>query len=327
VTPELGILAGFHIFILLMLAADLGVFHRRAHAVSMKEAALWSAIWIALALIFAVGIWQFWSRWHPESPGEGSRKAIEFLTAYLVEKSLSIDNLFVFLVIFRYFAVPPQLHHRVLLWGILGALVLRATLILAGAALLTAFHSMIYFFAIWILFTAYKILKTGPEQFDPGRNLALRLAQRYLPLHNSYNPPLFVVRQNGRWFITPLLLVLLVVESSDVLFAVDSIPAIFAITRDPFIVYTSNIFAILGLRALYFVLVNVLTMFRHLNIGLGLVLSFVGVKMLVEDSLQDYLLNHGIDKKEQILLSLGIVAGILGVTMITSIMAGRKSPV
>jgi tellurite resistance protein TerC len=323
-SPEIGILAGFHVFILLTLAADLGIFHQPGHTVSLKEAAFWSGLWVALALAFAWGIWQFWDDWRLGNPGEGSQKAIEFVTGWLVEKSLSVDNLFVFLVVFRYFAVPPQLHHRVLQWGILGALILRATLILAGSALLGAFHWMTYLFGALLLFTAYKILNSGPEEYDPGRNVFLRLASRLFRVHNSYDPPSFFVRREGHWHVTPLLLVLLVIESTDVLFAVDSIPAVFAITRDPFIVYTSNIFAILGLRAMYFLVAHFLDRFRYLNIGLALVLSFVGLKMLLEDVLHDFLLRNGIDPMRQILLSLAVVAGILSGAMIASIW-GRKA--
>jgi tellurite resistance protein TerC len=323
---EFLVLVGFHVFILLMLAVDLGVFQRRAHAVTLPEAAVWSAVWIALALLFAVGIWQYWHWWRPDQPGEGANKAIEFVTGYLIEKSLSVDNLFVFLVIFRYFAVPGHLQHRVLYWGILGALIMRATLILAGAALLAAFHWMIYVFGAFLIWTAYKMLHSVEEEIDPGRNPLLRLAQRFLPVQNNYDTPRFWVRRDGRWFATPLPLVLLVVESTDVVFAVDSIPAIFAVTRDTFIVYTSNIFAILGLRALFFLLAGFLGMFRYLNVGLALVLAFVGLKMIAEEPLHPYLEAYGIGQRELILISLGVIACILTATVLLSMLAGPREP-
>src|SRR5262245_59926951 len=299
-----------------MLALDLGVFQRKAHAVGMKEAAIWSAVWVALALLFAAGIWQFWDRWHPNAPpGEGSGKAIEFVTGYLIEKSLSVDNLFVFLVIFRYFAVPPHLQHRVLYWGILGALIMRAVMTLAGAALLNKFHWMIYVFGAFLLYTAYKMLRSVEEDIDPGKNPLLRLARRFLPVVHDYDSPTFWVKRDGRWHATPLPLVLLVVESTDVVFAVDSIPAIFAITTDTFIVSTSNIFAILGLRSLYFLLAGFLGKFRYLNVGLALVLAFVGLKMIGEEWAHPYLKAYGIGDRELILVSLGVIATILGVAV------------
>jgi tellurite resistance protein TerC len=321
-TPELAVLAGFHVFILLMLALDLGVFQRHAHVVGMKEAGIWSAVWIVLSLAFAGIIWQFWDHWHSDRPGQGGVKAFEYLTGYLVEKSLSVDNLFVFLVIFRYFAVPGQLQHRVLVWGVVGALVMRAVLIVAGAALLSTFHWMAYVFGALLLFTAYKLVRSAGHEIDPGKNPLLRLARRFLPVVDNYDSPHFWVRDQGRWHVTPLLLVLLVVESTDVMFALDSIPAIFAITTDTFIVYTSNIFAILGLRALYFLLAGFLGTFRYLHIGLALVLAFVGLKMIVQESARAYLEEHGIGEREQIWLSLGVIALILTVTVVLSLLAG-----
>lgn len=320
-TPEFLILVGFHVFVALILALDLGVFRRHGEAVSMKEAAIWSTIWVALALLFAVGIWKFWHLWHPETGDQGGEKAIEFLTGYLIEKSLSVDNLFVFLVIFRYFAVPPHLQPRVLVWGILGAVFMRAALILVGAALLNNFHWMIYFFGAFLIYTAWKLARSVEEEIDPGKNPLLRLARKLFPLIDNYESPRFWVRHNGRWHATPLPLVLLVVESTDVVFAVDSIPAIFAITRDTFIVYTSNIFAILGLRALYFLLAGFLGKFRYLNIGLALVLGFVGIKMLTEGFLQPYLSTLGIDKGHLILISLGVIATILTLSVVASLFA------
>jgi tellurite resistance protein TerC len=325
-SPEFVILVGFHIFILLMLALDLGVFQRHAHTVSIREAAAWSIVWIGCSLLFALGISRFWHLWKPDEPERGPEKAIEFLTGYLIEKSLSVDNLFVFLVIFRYFAVPRHLQHRVLYWGILGALLMRAALILIGAALLAWFSWMIYVFGVFLIYTAYRLARSVEEEIDPGRNPLLRFARRLFPVVDDYSSPHFWVKRAGRWHATPLPLVLLVVESTDVLFAVDSIPAIFGVTRDAFIVYTSNVFAILGLRAMYFLLAGFLGMFRYLSVGLALVLGFVGVKMIVEEPLHPYLEAHGIGSRETILFSLGVIALILAVAVIASLIAGPKEP-
>jgi tellurite resistance protein TerC len=319
-SPEGLVLIGFHVFVVAMLALDLGVFQRKAHAVGMREAAIWSGVWVALALLFAAGIWLYWDRWRPDEAGQGPAKSVEFLTGYLIEKALSVDNLFVFLVIFRYFAVPPHLQHRVLYWGILGALIFRATLILAGAALLAAFHWMIYVFGAFLLYTAYKMFRSNiEEEMDPGRNWLLRVARRVLPLVTDYDEPRFWVRRMGRWYATPLPLVLLVVESTDIMFAVDSIPAIFAVTKDTFIVYTSNVFAILGLRAMFFLLAGFLGMFRYLSTGLAAVLGFVGLKMILEEPLAPYLARAGIGQNGLILMSLVVVAGILTAAVVASL--------
>jgi tellurite resistance protein TerC len=307
-----------------MLALDLGVFQRKAHAVGIREAAIWSAVWIALAFIFAAAIWKYWDRWRPDEAGQGGTKAVEFITGYVIEKALSVDNLFVFLVIFRYFSVPATLQHRVLYWGILGALIMRATLILAGAALLAAFHWMTYVFGAFLLYTAYKMLVSSEEQVDPGNNPILKLARRYLRVVPDYDSTRFWVRKAGKLYATPLPLVLLVVESTDVVFAVDSIPAIFAITKDTFIVYTSNIFAILGLRALYFLMAAFLDSFRYLGTGLAIVLAFVGVKMIAEHALSSYLDHIGIRRETLILISLGVVACILTTAVVASIIVGPK---
>jgi tellurite resistance protein TerC len=325
-SPVFVFLVGFHIFIFLMLALDLGVFQRHAHTVSMKEAAIWSIVWIGLALLFALGIWRFWHLWMPDERERGADKAVEFLTGYLIEKSLSVDNLFVFLVIFRYFAVPKHLQHRVLYWGIIGALVMRAALILIGAALLAWFSWMIYVFGIFLIYTAFRLARSVEQEIDPGRNPLLRLARRLFPVIDNYDTPHFWVKREGRWHATPLPLVLLVVESTDVLFAIDSIPAIFGVTRDAFIVYTSNVFAILGLRALYFLLAGLLGMFRYLSVGLALVLGFVGVKMIVEEPLHAFLEANGIGTRETILFSLSVIALILSGAVIASLLAGPKEP-
>jgi tellurite resistance protein TerC len=296
-TPALWI--GFTAFILAMLALDLGIFHRNAHAVKMREALVWSAIWISLALLFNAGIY-FWF---------GSDRALEFFTGYLIEKALSVDNLFVFLVLFSYFAVPAPLQHRVLFWGIVGALVMRAGFIFAGSALIQMFHWVIYIFGAFLVFTGVKLLAARESKMQPERNLVLRLFRRVVPTVSDYHGSRFSVKVAGRRAATPLLAVLAVIEATDIVFAVDSIPAIFAITRDPFIVFTSNIFAILGLRSLYFLLAGMIGRFRYLKVGLGSVLAFVGVKMLLVDIIH-----------VPIALSLGIVGGLLGCSILFSML-------
>ena len=265
--------AGFTAFILALLALDLGVFHRKAHVVSVREATFWSAAWILLALLFNAGIW--WLR--------GPDPALQFLTGYLIEKSLSVDNIFVMALIFSYFAVPAVEQHRVLFWGILGALVLRAVFILAGSALLASFHWIIYLFGAFLIFTGIRMALHRGEEIHPEKNPVLRLVRRLMPVTPGYEGHHFFVRRAGRLMATPLFLVLAVVESTDLVFAVDSIPAIFAVTNDPFLVYTSNVFAILGLRSLYFVLAGVMAKFVYLKIGLSAVLVFVGTKMTLAE--------------------------------------------
>jgi tellurite resistance protein TerC len=270
--------AVFNIFVLAMLAVDLGVFHRKAHVVSMREATIWTCVWIGLSLLFNAGIYHFL----------GSRPALEFLTGYLIEKALSVDNIFVFVIIFSYFRVPPQYQHRVLFWGILGALAMRGTLIGAGAFLVQRFDWIMYIFGGFLVLTAIRMATSSPESIEPEHNPALRLLRRILPVTRKYHGQKFFAheadaRGRMRLMATPLLIVLVTVETTDLVFAVDSIPAIFAVTRDPFLVYTSNVFAILGLRALYFLLASVIERFEYLKYGLSLVLGFVGVKMLIED--------------------------------------------
>ena len=294
----------FNFFVLGMLALDLLVFHRKAHAVSLREAFAWSAVWISLALIFNLGIYYLW----------GSEKAMEFLAGYLIEKSLSVDNIFVFIMIFSYFAVPPMYQHRILFWGILGALVMRAIFIAAGAALLSAFHWIIYIFGGFLIITGFKMFFAGEEKIDPEKNPAVLLLRRFMPITSKFDGPRFFARIDGRLWATPLFVVLVVIETTDVIFAVDSIPAIFAITVDPFIVYTSNIFAILGLRALYFLLAGILDMFRYLKVGLAFVLCFVGAKMMLVDFY-----------KIPIGTSLGVVAGILAISMLASLVKPKLS--
>jgi tellurite resistance protein TerC len=270
-TPLLWI--GFTLLVLAMLGLDLGVFHRHAHVVKVREALLWTVVWIALSLLFNLGVYGWF----------GSERALEFLTGYVIEKALSVDNIFVFLVIFSSFAVPAALQHRVLFWGILGAMVLRGIFIVVGATLLQTFHWVIYLFGAFLILTGAKLLVRRTSEVHPERNPIFRLFRRLVPSVGDYRSSRFTVVAGGKRFATPLLLVLVAVEITDIAFAVDSIPAIFAITKDPFIVYTSNIFAILGLRALYFVLAGVMGRFRYLNTGLALVLAFVGAKMMLTD--------------------------------------------
>jgi len=295
----------FNAFVLGMLALDLLVFHRKAHAVSLREAFTWSVVWISLALIFNLGIYFLW----------GSEKAMEFLAGYLIEKSLSVDNIFVFIMIFSYFAVPSMYQHRILFWGILGALVMRAIFIAAGAALLSAFHWIIYIFGGFLVITGIKMFFAGDEKIEPEKNPAVVLLRRWMPITKDYRGQRFFVRIDGRLWATPLFVVLLVIETTDVIFAVDSIPAIFAITLDPFIVYTSNIFAILGLRALYFLLAGILEMFRYLKIGLSFVLCFVGIKMMIVE------VYHF-----PTWVSLSVIAVVLAITIWLSLRAEKRDP-
>lgn len=264
---------GFNALVVFLLALDLLVFHRKAHEIRAKEALGFSAFWIALALLFA-GVVHF---------EFGAKASLEFLTGYVIEKALSVDNLFVFVVIFAYFQVPKELQHRVLYWGIMGALLLRGVFILSGSALVQRFHFVMYFFGAFLVYTGAKLLFADEQEQDLEQNRVLRLLKRWIPSTSEFHGPAFFVREGGRRLATPLFFVLVVVEATDVVFAVDSIPAIFAVTQDPFLVYSSNIFAILGLRSLYFALAVVMDKFHYLKIGLAFVLSFVGGKMLIAD--------------------------------------------
>lgn len=301
---EYVIWIGFNILVLAMLALDLGVFHRQAHEVKVKEALIWSAVWIALAMLFNAGIY-FW---------RGSEVALEFFTGYLIEKSLSVDNIFVFILIFSYFSVPALYQHKVLFWGILGALLMRAILIAVGATLIAKFHWIIYVFGGFLIITGVKMALQKSTGIHPEKNPLVRLFKRFMPVTNEYHGEKFFIKENGRRFATPLFIVLLMVEFTDLVFAVDSIPAIFAITKDPFIVYTSNVFAILGLRSLYFALAGVMGYFHYLKIGLALVLVFVGAKMMVVDIY-----------KIPIGLSLSVVGGILLLSVLASLIWPRRS--
>ncbi|MBK7997987.1 MAG: TerC family protein [Verrucomicrobia bacterium] len=295
---------GFNVFVLFMLALDLGVFHRKAHVVTFKESMTWTVVWIGLALAFNAGVWHF----------AGPQKGLEFFTGYLIEKSLSVDNVFVFALLFSYFAVPAQYQHKVLFWGILGALVMRAAMIVAGAALITKFTWIIYIFGGFLVLTGVKMIFKKEEEIHPERNPVVRWFKRLMPVTSDYRGDKFFIRENGVRMATPLFVVLLLVEVSDLIFAVDSIPAIFAVTTDPFIVYTSNVFAILGLRSLYFALAGVMDKFHYLKIGLGAVLAFVGVKMLLAHSAW----------KIPTLPSLGVVVLILAIAVVASLMRPRK---
>jgi tellurite resistance protein TerC len=296
----------FLLVVIAMLMVDLGVFHRKAHVLSMREATIWSIVWVVVALVFNAIVW-VWL---------GHQKALEFFTGYLVEKALSADNIFVFAVLFNYFAVPPEYRHRVLFWGVLGAIVFRLTFILAGTALLKKFHWVVYIFGIIVIVSGIKLLMRKDEEIDPERNPVLRLARRFLPITPNYHGQKFFVRLNGKFMATPLALVLLVVESTDIVFAIDSIPAIFAITRDPFIVFTSNVCAILGLRALYFLLEGMIRLFRYLDEGLAVILVFIGIKMLVSEFY-----------KIPTWVALGFVAAVLAITITLSLIAERREQV
>jgi len=295
----------FIVIVLFLLSIDLGVFHRKAHAVSLREAACWSAVWIVLSLSF--GLWVYHSF--------GKQYGLEFYAGYLIEYALSIDNIFVFILIFSYFAVPPNLHHRVLFWGILGALIMRAIFIAAGAALISAFHWVIYLFGIFLVFTGIKILRQADAEVKPEKNPAVRLFRRAVPMTQDYHSGRFFVKHLGKYMATPLALVLVTVEFTDLVFATDSIPAIFGVTKDPFIVYTSNVCAILGLRSMYFLLAAVIRRFAYLGTGLGIVLIFIGAKMLIS---YWHIIPIG--------LSLSVVASILACSVIYSLLwPPRKS--
>lgn len=292
----------FTLFILVMLAIDLGVFNRKAHVVSLREATIWSIVWVILALLFNAGVW-----WY-----EGSTKALEFLTGYLIERALSFDNIFVFVIIFSYFAVPQHLHHRALFWGVLGALITRALFIAAGAALISRFNWVLYLFGAILVVSGWKMFTQKDVEVHPDRNIFIRLARTLFPVTSTYDGGRFFSRIDGRFALTPLFLVLITIETTDVVFAVDSIPAVFGVTRDPFIVYTSNIFAILGLRATYFLLAGIMDTFHYLSHGLSAILIFIGLKMLVVDFVHI-----------PILLSLGVVAVILGASVVASLVRRR----
>src|SRR5882672_9356890 len=325
---------GFCVFILMMLAIDLGLFNRKPHEISYRNAAIWSAVWVTLALLFA-GLLFGPLGW--ELFGDARhQKALEFLTGYLIELSLSVDNLFVFLLIFSYFKVPPKYQHRVLYWGVLGALVMRVAMILLGTELIDRFHWIIYFFGAFLVYTGLQMLRGGETEIEPENNIVVRFVSRYVPITRHYERRKFFTVVDGKRVGTLLLLVLIVVEVTDLVFAVDSIPAIFGVTTDRFIVYTSNVFAILGLRTFYFLLAGVVEKFHYLKIGLGLVLGFIGLKMLLPllakvvaagfqalgyNVLGDWV--HGVDDIP-IGLALGLVALVLLASVAASLIWPRK---
>jgi len=297
----------FNGFVLAMLALDLGVFHKKAHEVKMKEALTWSAVWIACALIFNTLIYYYWDWMAPGSEYSNKDAALAFLTGYLIEKSLSVDNVFVFLMVFTYFQVPSLYQHKVLFWGILGALIMRAIFIFAGVSLITTFHWMIYVFGALLIFTGINMALQKDKKLQPEKNPVIRLFKKWFPVTNDYHGDHFFAKIDGRKVATPTFIVLLVIETTDVIFAVDSIPAILAITNNSFIVYTSNVFAILGLRALYFALAGIMGLFHYLHYGLSVILVFVGLKMMAVDFY-----------KIPVEYSLMVVMGILFISVVLS---------
>ena len=296
---------GFVAFVLGVLSLDLGVFNRTPHVVGTREALVWTTVWVALALAFAGGL-----AWYA-----GHQAMLTFLTGYVIEESLSIDNIFVIVLIFQYFAVPAQYQHRVLFWGILGALLMRGLFIVAGAALLTRFDWIFYLFGALLVITGIRMVVKQDEAFDGESNAVVRLVRRVLPLTDGYRGKHFLLVENGRRMATPLLLVLVLVEVTDLVFAIDSIPAIFGITRDPFLVFTSNIFAVMGLRSLFFLLASVVTRFHLLKYGLATILTFVGAKMLAEDWVH-----------LPIVVSLGVVLVVLAVSILASLRWPQARP-
>ncbi len=293
----------FTIAILGLLALDLGIFNKRPHAISTKEAALWSTFWIALSLLFNAGVFYF------ASPVAG----LEFLTGYLIEKALSVDNIFVFIIIFSYFGIPAKFQHKVLFWGVVGALIMRGIFIALGAALISRFEWVLYIFGAILLFSGWKLLSQKEVEVHPDRNLFIRLARKIFPVDQGYDVPRFLVRKHGKIHITPFFLVLITVETTDVVFAVDSIPAVFGVTQDPFIVYSSNICAILGLRALYFLLAGAMQKLEYLSTGLSVVLIFIGLKMLIKDVIHI-----------PIIVSLDVVVLILGGAVAASLLKRKR---
>lgn len=289
----------FAILVLVFLALDLGVFNRKAHVVNVKEALLWTGFWVTLAMLFCGGVYWF----------EGHHKALEFLAGYLIEYSLSVDNLFVFLMIFGYFQVPPQYEHKALFWGILGALVIRAVFIFAGVALIERFEWIIYVFGLFLIYTAAKMAVSKDREVHPEKNPVLKGLRRIMPVDNSFDGGRFFLVKNGVRHATPLFAVVLALETTDILFAVDSIPAVLAITTDPFIVYTSNVFAILGLRSLFFALSGLMRIFHYLHWGLVVILTFVGVKMLLTELV-----------KIPVFVSLGVIVGVLLLSILASVL-------
>lgn len=299
---------GFTLFVLLMLAIDLGIFNRKAHVVSFKEATIWSIVWVSLSMVFCFIFYRYTlSKFGSDI---ATTAALEFLTGYVIEYSLSIDNIFVFVLVFSYFGIPPEYKHRVLFFGILGALVFRATFIAMGSALMQ-FHWVIYLFGGFLIVTGIKMIFSDNEQIEPEKNFLIRIFKRFMPVTHEISGKNFFIRKSGKIYATPLFIALLFLEATDIIFAVDSVPAIFAITREPMIVFTSNIFAILGLRSMYFMLAGVIGKFHLLKYGLSVVLVFVGLKMVW--------LNDAFGGKFPILWSLGIIIGVITISIIASL--------
>lgn len=295
---------GFNLFILFLLTIDLKVLNRKPHEISIKESLLWSGVWIAISLLFNIGVY-FWF---------GRESALQFFTGYLIEKTLSIDNLFVFLLLFSYFKVPARYQHKVLFWGILGALLMRGVLILLGAALITRFHWILYIFGLFLVVTGVKMaFQDEKKEVRPERNIVVRFFKKFFPVTPGYHEEKFFVKTGGKRYGTLLLIVLIVIETTDLIFAVDSIPAIFAITQDSFIIYTSNVFAILGLRSLYFALAGIMDLFYYLRHGLSIVLTFIGLKML----LMGYV-------NIPIGLALGVVGTVIFIAIVASVFRSRS---
>ncbi|MFN6944615.1 MAG: TerC family protein [Cytophagaceae bacterium] len=300
---EIYFWVGFNAFVIAMLVLDLFVLHRNSHVVKLKEALWWSAFWISLAIVFNIVVY-FW---------KGSEAAVSFLTGYLIEESLSVDNLFVFILIFKYFRVPEEYQRKVLFWGIIGALVLRGLFILVGVSLIQQFSFTIYILGAFLVYTGIKMAFSSDKEINPDKNPLIRFSNRYLRTTKEFVGDKFFVKKNNLWHATPLFIVVLVIETTDVVFAVDSIPAILAVTNDAFIVYTSNVFALLGLRSLYFALSGIMQLFHYLNYGLAIILSFIGMKLLTESFFH-------ID----MLVALMVVAGILGGSIVLSILFPKK---
>ncbi len=297
----------FNVFVIAMLLLDLGIFQRRAHVIGVREALGWSLFWIVLSLLFNLGLY-FW---------QGKEVALQFLTGYLIEKSLSVDNLFVFLMLFMYFKVPPKYQHKVLFWGILGALAMRGALIAVGVALISRFFWILYVFGVFLVFTGIRMgFQKETVEIHPERNFAVRILRKMIPVTPGYHESKFFLKIDGRRYATLLFIVLIVVETTDLLFALDSIPAIFAITTDPFIVYTSNVFAILGLRALYFALAGLMNLFHYLKIGLAIVLTFVGVKMLLAHVYPI-----------PIIVALAVIGGVILLSVVASLIWPKKEKI
>lgn len=295
--------SGFILFIILMLIFDFKVLNKKQHAVSVRESIKWVLFWISLALVFNIGVYFF----------KGKTSALEFLTGYLIEYSLSVDNIFVFIIIFEYFAIPPEFRHKVLLWGILGAIIMRGLFIITGVALITKIHWVIYVFGVFLVIIGIKMAFKQDEEIDPGKNPMLKLFRKFIPLTNDFNKGTFFKRESGKLMATPLLVVVFVIETTDIIFAIDSIPAILSVTLDQFIVYTSNIFAILGLRALYFAMAGIMPIFHFLNYGLAVILTFVGVKLLISEF---YKIPVG--------AALAVVGGVLALSILLSVIFPMK---